>query len=144
MIDNHCFGCGADNTQGLQIKSYWSEPDLAVCQFLASPHHCSGPEKYLNGGIISTLIDCHCVCAVIAKAYQIEGREIGSGAPILFVTGNLDISFRAPTPIDIPVTLEAKVLEAKEKKITLQSSLLAGETLCAVATVIAIRAPKHW
>lgn len=144
MIGNHCFGCGADNTEGLQIKSYWSDTDLAECTFVASPHHCSGPEKYLNGGIISTLIDCHCVCTAIAKAYQMENRAMGDGEPILFVTGNLDVSYRAPTPIEHPVILKARVLEAKEKKITLECSLLSGDILCAVGTVIAIRAPKQW
>ncbi len=144
MIDNHCFGCGTANPEGLQIKSHWSDTNLAECTFIASPHHCSGPEKYLNGGIISTLIDCHCVCTAIAKAYQMENREVGSGDTILFVTGNLDISYRAPTPIENPVTLKAKVLDTKEKKITLECSLLSGDTLCAVATVIAIRVPKQW
>ena len=57
---NHCWGCGSGNHNGLQIKSYWSG-DEAVCTWQPQAHHSAGPGHILNGGIIVTVINCHCV-----------------------------------------------------------------------------------
>ena len=76
--DNFCFGCGPINEQGLQIKSYWDGPGVSICTYLPEPFQTAGPRGILNGGIIATLIDCHCVCTAIAYAYEREGREVGS------------------------------------------------------------------
>ena len=70
---NHCFGCGPHNPAGLQIKSTWSGEKESVCVFQPSAHHCAAPTKFLNGGIIATIIDCHSVCTAIAYAYRQAG-----------------------------------------------------------------------
>ena len=62
---NHCFGCGPENDLGLRIKSYWDGKNQSICRFIPEKHHCAGPAEYLNGGIISTIIDCHCICTAI-------------------------------------------------------------------------------
>ncbi len=141
---NHCFGCGPGNEHGLQIKSYWDGEDVSVCDYMPAPHHSAGPLRYLNGGITATLIDCHSIGTAIAKAYQMEGREIGEGETIWFVTGKLDVSYRAPVEIAAGVSLRAKVIEAREKKITLSCELSSAGTLCAVADVVAVRVGGAW
>ena len=90
---NNCYGCGARNEKGLKIKSFW-EKDEAVCIFQPKNHHAAMPPDVMNGGTISTLIDCHCVCSSIADAYQIENREIGEGEDIRYATGSLKIDFK--------------------------------------------------
>ena len=94
--NNHCFGCGPQNHQGLKIQSYWNGENQSVCDFTPLPHHSAGPLHFLNGGIISTIIDCHCVCTAIAKGYLMRDREIGQGELVWFATGNLEVndSFR--------------------------------------------------
>ena len=47
--NNHCYGCGPGNAQGLRVKSYWTGDDVAECRFTPSVHHSAGPEHYLNG-----------------------------------------------------------------------------------------------
>ena len=47
MHGNVCFGCGKDNPDGLQIKSYWEGED-AVCIWESKPMY-HGSEKVLNG-----------------------------------------------------------------------------------------------
>src|SRR5207253_10834770 len=56
--NNTCFGCGPANEKGLHIRSF-PDGDEVVATFQ--------PEKYqeafpgmLSGGIIGTLLDCHC------------------------------------------------------------------------------------
>src|SRR5262249_4514364 len=79
--DNYCFGCGPQNPDGLQIKSYW-EGEETVCRFEARPAFAAGPRQLLNGGIIATLIDCHSGCTAMALAYRAEGRPLGSDPPL--------------------------------------------------------------
>ena len=51
LHDNHCYGCGAWNDQGLRIKSYW-DGDEAVCTFQPEAHHAAMPPDVMNGGTI--------------------------------------------------------------------------------------------
>lgn len=141
---NHCFGCGSDNPLGLQIKSYWSDDDKTECRFTPAAHHCAGPESVLNGGIISTIIDCHCVCSAMAKAYQLAGRDIKDGERIWFATGLLEVPYLKPTPIDQEVLLVANIVEASDKKIVVSCELFSGQECCAKANVIAVKVPNGW
>ena len=81
------------NAYGLRIKSYWSG-DEAVCTWDPKPYHTAGPKHVLNGGIIATVIDCHCICTAIAAAYRAEGREIGTEPMIWYATGSLQVTYR--------------------------------------------------
>lgn len=141
---NHCYGCGNENPKGLHIKSFWMDENVAYCDFRPQPHHCAGPTHFVNGGIISTIIDCHCVCMAISKGYQLQGRETGEGEHIWFATGNLNVSFLKPVPIDTAVTLRAEVIEASEKKMKIVCELFSNEAICCRAEVIAVKVPNEW
>jgi acyl-coenzyme A thioesterase PaaI-like protein len=146
MLFNHCWGCGADNPAGLQLKSRWSanDPEVARATFRPRTEHMAGPRHILNGGIIATILDCHGVCTSVADAYRWEGREIGRGDTIWFATGSLDVTYRAPAPIDAPVELQARVLERAERKTVVDCTLVAADDVCARATVTAVRVPVSW
>lgn len=144
MSGNNCYGCGPNNDKGLRIKSYWIGDDQSVCHYLPEAHQCAGPPEYLNGGVIATIIDCHCVCTASAKAYQMAGRPIGEGDHIWFATGKLEVSYFAPVPINQEVQLTATVVEAKEKKVVLKCELTVNETLCCSSEVVAVRVPDDW
>lgn len=107
---NHCWGCGSDNDNGLQIKSYWSG-DEAVCTWQPQAHHSAGPLHVLNGGIIATVIGCHCGWTAIAAAYREEDREINTEPLIWYATASLNVKYLRPTPLD-----EAVVLTCFEKE----------------------------
>ena len=53
MQENVCFGCGIQNNEGLQIKSYW-EGDESVCVWQSQEKH-HGWANLMNGGIIATV-----------------------------------------------------------------------------------------
>lgn len=142
--NNHCFGCGTNNTSGLQIKSYWIEDDKSSCSFRPSPHHCAGPTQFLNGGIISTIIDCHCICTAIAKGYQILGQEIGFGEPVWYATGKLEVNYIKPVRIDQNVELVAVIESVKGNKMTLNCELYSGDELCSTSQVVAVKVPNSW
>ncbi|WP_299943548.1 PaaI family thioesterase [uncultured Microbulbifer sp.] len=144
ISDNHCFGCGPDNDHGLRIKSYWSGEDKTRCVFTPAAHHSAGPARYLNGGVIATVIDCHTVCTAIADGYLQTGRDIGAGSIIWYATGKLAIRYLAPAAIDKPVILEASIVERSPRKTVLHCDLSSSGRLCAEAQVIAVRVPEAW
>jgi acyl-coenzyme A thioesterase PaaI-like protein len=140
---NHCFGCGADNAQGLQIKSYW-DGDETVCTFTPRAEHMAGPRHILNGGIIATVIDCHCINTAIADTCRRENRAIGSEPMVWYVTGSLKVDYLRPAPIDQPVELRARVAEASARKSIVLCTLSAQGQDCARGELVAIRVTDAW
>jgi acyl-coenzyme A thioesterase PaaI-like protein len=136
MPENVCFGCG-HNHDGLQIKSYW-EGEEAVLQWKSKEMY-HGWADLMNGGIMATLIDCHCMGTAMADAYRREARELGSKPEYRYATGTLTVKYLKPTP-NTEVELRARVLEVKGKKTVLHCDFYAdsGEKT-AEADVVAIR-----
>jgi acyl-coenzyme A thioesterase PaaI-like protein len=143
---NHCWGCGADNVDGLRLKSRWSptDPELAIATFRPRPEHVAGPRHVLNGGIIATVLDCHGVCTAVADGYRSAGRPIGSGDAIWFATGTLAVTYLEPAPIDAELDLTAVVERAEERKTIVACELLAQGAVRARAVVTAVRVPPAW
>jgi acyl-coenzyme A thioesterase PaaI-like protein len=137
----YCHGCGADNEKGLKIKSTW-DGDEAVSEWRPQSHHCGGSKEIVNGGIIATLIDCHSLNLAIAKAYKDEGRAIGSSPRIAYVTGNLNVSYLHPTPINGTLDLRAKILKVEGRKVWVSCTLSAAGRVCATGEVLGIRVEK--
>jgi len=146
MPFNHCWGCGADNPDGLRLKSRWSMevPDLALAAFRPRPEHVAGPTHVLNGGIIATVLDCHGVCTAVADAYRTAGREIGTGETIWFATGTLTVTYLKPAPVDAELELRAHVDRAGERASDVACELLADGGIRARAAVTAVRVPAAW
>ncbi len=140
--ENFCWGCGV-NEPGFHIRSHWSG-DESVCTWQPKEYHMAGPRHILNGGIIATIIDCHCICTAVAAAYKEEGREINTRPDIWYATASLQISYLKPALIKEPVVLRAKVKEMKGKKTILTCSLFSRGEECARAEVVAVRVPDAW
>ena len=137
----YCYGCGADNPKGLRIKSFW-DGDEAVCRFKPEPHHSGGRKEIVNGGVVATLIDCHSLNLAIARAYRDEGRAIGSAPRIAYVTGNLNVSYLRPTPIDATLELRARVQKIDGRKAWIECTLAAAGEVCARGEVLGIRVER--
>jgi acyl-coenzyme A thioesterase PaaI-like protein len=135
-----CYGCGPANPVGLHIKSYW-EGDEVVSTFHPQPHQNAGFENIMYGGLIASLCDCHSIWTAIAATYRQEGREHGSAPAISYVTGNLNVSYLAPTPLDQPVVLRARTEEISGRKAIVTCDVYAGDKKTAEARVVAVRVP---
>lgn len=134
---SYCWGCGGSNGRGLRIKSYW-DGDETVCTWEPGDEHIAFP-GYLNGGIIATIIDCHCVNTACSAAYRAAGREIGTEPHLAYVTGSLFIEYLKPTPLGRPVTLRARVKEMGERKTVVACSLFCDGVECARGETVAVR-----
>jgi len=137
MPENVCFGCGIHNPEGLQIHSYW-EGNESVCTWMPEEKY-HGWEDLLNGGIIATLIDCHCMCTAMADAYRREERDLDSEPEYRYATGTLQIKYLKPTSTHHEVELRAIVTETKGKKTVLKCHFFSQGIKTAEAEVIAIR-----
>ncbi len=130
-----CYGCGADNERGLQLKSR-VEGDELVAEWCPEPKHQAYP-GYLNGGVAATLIDCHAAWAAFVSDCEVIGVEPESRAETLPAgwTRAMNIEYLKPTPIDKDVTLRAKVVKKGTKSRTVTCSLYSGEDECVKAEV---------
>jgi acyl-coenzyme A thioesterase PaaI-like protein len=138
---SYCYGCGRLNEHGLQIKSYW-DGDETVCIYLPRPYHIAIP-GYVYGGLIASLIDCHCTGTAAAATYKAEGRPMDSQPPFRFVTASLKVDYLKPTPLGVPLEVRAKVKEIKGRKVVMEAWLSAGGQICARGDVIALQAPPQ-
>jgi acyl-coenzyme A thioesterase PaaI-like protein len=129
---NACWGCGPANPDGLHIRSFPKNSDesRAGGEVVAEWH----PEKkyeafggVLNGGIIGTLLDCHCNWTA---AYHLMKRT-GEDHPPCTVTAEYTIKMLRPTPTSGPVFLSAKVIDVSDDRATVEGTLSANGKICA-------------
>ena len=139
---SHCYGCGTQNTHGLQIKSYW-DGNETVCMYTPEPHHTAIP-GFVYGGLIASLIDCHSTGTAAAAAYRAENREPDTLPAIRFLTGSLHVDYINPTPAGVPLEIRGKIKEIKGRKVIVESTVSAEGVICAKGEVVAIQVPERY
>lgn len=122
---NACFGCGPANPAGLHIRSF-PNGDEVVAEWQPEKKYEAFP-GVLNGGIIGTLLDCHCNWTA---AYHLMKQANEDRAPCT-VTAEYSIKLLRPTPTNGPVHLAAKIVDSKGDRATVEGTLTAGEKVCA-------------
>ncbi len=133
-----CWGCGRNNPDGLYIKSYW-DGDEAVARYKPAPNQM-GHKGVVNGGVLATLIDCHCIGLAMAHAHKLEGREIGSQPLITYVTGSLTVNYLKPTPLsNKELEIRASVKKVDGRKTLLRCSIFADGVETVQGEVLGIR-----
>jgi acyl-coenzyme A thioesterase PaaI-like protein len=118
--DVTCFGCGQGNARGLRLRSY-PVGDEVVARFTPWPEHDNGL-GYLNGGIISTVLDCHSAAVVMLESERREWPAL-PGAALAYVTAGLDVRFLRPSPLRETVTLRGVVESATEAEMVARVEL---------------------
>ena len=137
MPGNTCFGCGSANPHGLHIHSFW-QGDKAVCHWQPETHH-QGWANLTCGGIIATLVDCHCIATAMATAIRNENRSMDSEPRYLFATGTINLSFLKPSLVSDALQLQAQVTQIKyDKKYTVECDVFANQQKTAHAQGIAL------
>ena len=133
-----CFGCGPANDKGLRIRSF-PQGEECVATWQAQNHHRAFPGM-LNGGIIGALLDCHSNWA--AAWYYMQHNKLSK--PNSTVTAHFSVKLLKPTPSDKQIHLLAKVVEANERKMTVEAKLEVEGEVCATCTglFIAVK-PGH-
>jgi uncharacterized protein (TIGR00369 family) len=110
---NNCFGCGAANPVGLQLR-FAIEPDSAVvCQAVISDQY-EGPPGYLHGGIIATLLD-----EAMSKANRAHG--------VTAMTRQMQVEYLRPVPSGAAIRIEGNVTRSEGRKHWTEARILSAE-----------------
>lgn len=135
----HCYGCGTANPHGHHLKSYLVG-DETIARFTPDRVYSGGVPDHLYGGMVASLLDCHGTASAAAYAAREKGHVPGNGAaPIRFVTASLKVDFKRPTPLGIELVVLGRLRSLEGRKAWIDLSLMAGETTCASAEMLAIR-----
>jgi len=89
-----------------------------VADWTPGPNHHAFP-GVMNGGIIGTLLDCHCNWTAVHALMMERGLE----RPVVTVTAEYSIRLRRPTPTDRPVHLEARATEIDGDRVRVEATL---------------------
>jgi acyl-coenzyme A thioesterase PaaI-like protein len=141
---NHCFGCGPANKAGLNLESFWTGEGPSVARFVPQQHHCAAPLHFVNGGILATLIDCHCICTAYAAGYRDKGRAIGTKPAIHFVTGAMTLRYLRPVPIAGPLELFAEISARTDTGYRVSCTLESEGKTRVSAEVTAVEVSDAW
>ena len=124
-----CFGCGPSNEKGLRIRSF-PKGDTVVASWTPENYHEAFP-GVLNGGIIGSLLDCHCNWT--AAWHIMNGLSLDQ--PLCTVTAEYSIKLMRPTPSQSEVVLESRIVEYDGKhKATVEGTLKVGDKICATCS----------
>jgi len=136
-----CYGCGKNNEQGLQIKSYW-DGDETCAVFNPKPYH-TAMKGYVYGGLIASLIDCHGTGTASAAMYKKEGRDMDTKPALRFVTASLHVDFLKPTKMGTPLEIRGKIEEITDRKVVVAETVSAEGKICAKGKVVAVLMPDN-
>ena len=137
--NSHCYGCGVANPHGNGLRTYLNGTET-VSRFTPDPMYSGGVPGNVYGGMIASLFDCHGTAS--AAAFHRQQSDDPSGPLGRFVTASLHINFLAPTPQAQVLTVSGKLKAIDGRKVWVEMTLTAGETLCATAEMLAIALRK--
>ncbi len=137
----HCYGCGAANPHGLRIRSFWDGSE-AVAVFVPQDYHLAFP-GYVYGGLLASLIDCHCVGTAAAAAYREENRDLSTLPAHRYVTASLQVDYLKPTPLGPPLEIRARIEQIKGRKTIVSATISVQGDVSVRGRVVAVRMPDH-
>jgi acyl-coenzyme A thioesterase PaaI-like protein len=91
----------------------------------------------LNGGICGALLDCHSNWCATMHLMAKQGLD----TPPCTVTAEYTVVFKAPTPMDRPLHLRARVVESSTKRAVVEATLEANGQVTAACrgTFVAVK-----
>eukprot|EP00879_Flechtneria_rotunda_P003509 GHRR01003739.1.p1 GENE.GHRR01003739.1~~GHRR01003739.1.p1 ORF type:complete len:255 (+),score=61.69 GHRR01003739.1:283-1047(+) len=107
---SQCFGCGPAHPDGLHLQSKRIKDGLEA-RITLPPKYCAFP-GILNGGILSTLLDCH---GNWTAAIALMDRSCLPKPP-LTLTASMLVSYKEPTPPDTELIVRSHVASVRENE----------------------------
>jgi len=132
-----CFLCGIENDHGLHLSWYNDEENEMVRTKLVVPDYYCGYPGITHGGIVSALLDETSYRAIMFKdgeAFMVDR---------FYVTANMNIRFRRPTPTGQPLTVVGWIELAKNNRVRVAAEIrLEDGTVTASCEALMAKAPK--
>jgi len=70
------------------------------------------------------------------------GRDPATEPPPRFVTASLNVDYLKPTPIEVSLEAQGRIIEVKPRKVVVAVEVRANGELCARGQVIAVLMPE--
>ena len=144
--DEHawCYGCGRLNEDGHHLRTGW-QGDKTITMFTPDKKYSGGIPKFVYGGLIASLFDCHSSGSAALALHRKNGNEIGDGVlPPRFVTAKLNVEYLKPTPQNVLLKAIGTVEEIHPKRWKVSTEMYADETLCARGEVELVVIPSEF
>lgn len=116
-----CFACGAENVGGLGLEFY--RQDNVIFADVTIPGTYRGYEGVAHGGMVALLLD------------EVMGWAANCVAGGATATAELGIRYKQPTPVDVPLRLEARVIRARTPLFVVEGALMRDDgAICATGS----------
>lgn len=100
-----CFLCGRENDFGLKMSWYNDPENNQIVASVTVPEQFNGYPGIVHGGIVATLLD-----ETAGRTVLLDGEFDN-----LFVTLKLEVSYRQPTPTNVPLTVIGRLVRLRSR-----------------------------
>lgn len=112
-VDGGCFGCSPSNPSGLRL-TFRRRGDLILSDFVFADRFHGAP-GIVHGGIIAAALDeISCAAAHFVRDVHV-------------VTGELSVRYRRPCPVEMPLTLSARITGEHPRYLVIEADVLRGD-----------------
>ena len=108
-----CFACGTDNDRGLHLSFSYNQETRMVESRFSLHEDFNGWPGVAHGGIVAVILDETAYYAIVQ-----HGQQWDSGLTI-----NLNLDFKAPTPLGQPLLSQAWVEKSRHSLMYCQTRL---------------------
>ncbi len=130
-----CFVCGVQNPVGLHLAFYEDHEKERVIAHITVPETYQGYPGVVHGGIVAAILD-----EVAGRALLIHGSDED-----LMVTLKMDIRYRRPTPVGVPLTAVGWVERPGNHRARVAGEIrLPDGTITAQAEMLLARPPDEF
>jgi acyl-coenzyme A thioesterase PaaI-like protein len=125
-----CFACGLDNLSGLRLRFYDNGKDKVFTCFTIESAHAGYPDM-AHGGIVAAILD------------EVGGRTVMINNPNrFFVTARLDVRFRQPVPIGVPLEASGRLVTRRAGRTRAHAEIFRdGEGILAESDILYVDLP---
>lgn len=140
----HCYGCGARNPLGHQLKTRWAGESRTetVTRFTPGAEQTAMP-GYVYGGLVASVVDCSGTGSAALAATHAAGRDLEAEGALRFVTGTLEVRYVRPTPMGEELVVTGRIEELKGRKVTVSLTVEAAGSVVAEGRVVALQLPDE-
>lgn len=116
----HCFVCGTDNHNGLQLSFYDNGDSIVESRFTLSESFQGYPD-IAHGGILAAILD-----EVVGRVAMIEDHHH------FMMTVNMNVQYRQPAPINIELLAIGTLIKLKGRLCKAKGQILLpnGDAAC--------------
>lgn len=124
-----CFVCGTENPQSMGVRWFIQE-DGSIYGEVTLDIHQQGPPRHGHGGASAALLDEAMGCAVWAAGHMV-------------LAANLNVDFRRPVPLGVPLKIMALVVDKSGRKVYTRAEIVLPDGQVAVkSTGLFVEAPQ--